>query len=120
MINDLSHIVSICAFSSRNNIEDVACFYKEAKALFNHANVLQNTWYVDVLPQHISKASAIKFILNLVEGDKQLMAIGDSYNDVPMFEIASRSFTFNHSPDEVKEKSNDLVDHLYQAIALIL
>lgn len=114
--NNYNHIVSICVNSNRNEIKDIENFYHEAFNTLNDVSVLQNNWYVDVIPQNISKASAIKFILDKQEKDYFLAAVGDSYNDIPMFEIADKSYTFNNSDDKVKVKADYLIDDLYECI----
>ncbi len=40
-------------------------------------------------------------------GPDQAVAIGDWVNDVPMFEVAGRSFAMGTSPDAVREKATD-------------
>ena len=37
------------------------------------------------------------------------VCVGDWINDVPMFEVAGRSFAMGHSPDEVKAKATDIL-----------
>ena len=117
-IPDLSKIINICVESKNKNICDIQPFFNQAKT-FDHCEVHQNNWYVDIVPQNISKAFAIHFIIDL-DSEKEsylLGAVGDSWNDIPMFEIADESYTFHQSPTEVKQKATHHIDHVYQCIA---
>ena len=40
----------------------------------------------------------------------EAVAIGDWVNDIPMFEVAGRSFAMGTSPDEVRRKATDTLD----------
>ncbi|MFQ6861114.1 MAG: HAD family hydrolase [Beduini sp.] len=117
-IPDLSKIINICVESKNKNISDILTFYQKAEA-FTSCEVHQNNWYVDIVPQNISKAFAIHFITNLEVLNKshQLAAVGDSWNDIPMFVIADESYTFHQSPIEVKQKATHHIDHVYQCVA---
>ena len=43
-------------------------------------------------------------------GIEESVCIGDWMNDVPMLEVAGRSFAMGHSPDEVKRAATDVVE----------
>lgn len=113
-----NNIIHVCISSKRGKIEDVKKFYSAAKFQLKEASISINNWFVDVLPHNISKASAIRFIIKEHVNDVnfQLIAIGDSWNDIPMFEIADVSYTFNNSPNDVKNKATYLVNNLYECI----
>lgn len=117
-IPDLSKIINICVESKNKNISDIQAFCQKAEA-FANCEVHQNNWYVDIVPQNISKAFAIRFITDLDISSKssQLAAVGDSWNDIPMFVIADESYTFHQSPVEVKQKATHHIDHVYQCVA---
>ena len=38
------------------------------------------------------------------------VCVGDWINDIPMFEVAGRSFAMGQAPDEVKSKATDVLD----------
>ena len=42
--------------------------------------------------------------------------IGDSFNDVSMFNITKNSFTFNRAEEEVKGYASELVDYVYEVV----
>ena len=37
------------------------------------------------------------------------MCVGDWINDIPMFEVAGRSFAMGQAPDEVKSRATDVL-----------
>lgn len=117
-IPDFNTIINICVESKNKNISEIQSFYKQAQT-FTCCEVHQNNWYVDIVPQNISKAYAIHYIMNLNKSDEPTLlgAVGDSWNDIPMFEIADESYTFYQSPIEVKQKATHQIEHVYQCIA---
>lgn len=72
----------------------------------------------DVVDIHITHALATKqhgvekLIEKLGLHKGEIMAIGDDYNDVPLFEIAGLSIAMGNAPDEVKA----LVDHVVPSL----
>ena len=42
--------------------------------------------------------------------------IGDSYNDLDMFEKADHAYTFNRVEKQIKEKTEKQVDYVYEVI----
>lgn len=43
-------------------------------------------------------------------GVEEAVVVGDWYNDVPMFEVAGRSFAMGGTPDDVRDKATDVLD----------
>lgn len=50
----------------------------------------------------------------------EMLGIGDSYNDLPLFEASDRSFTFHNSPEDIKLQVNDVVSSVSEAIYKVL
>ena len=103
------------------------CTESEAEAadLVNRLNskyniqALQNENYVDVVPTGCSKGSAVNWIQSQFHFE-HVAAIGDSYNDMDMLEVADTAFTFEKSPASVKSKADYLVSGIAQAIDIVL
>lgn len=114
---EFENVVNICVESLTQSVE-VANICKE-KLNFKSCEIHQNRWYVDIVPENISKAQSIEYIIKNVVCDPEsyLVAIGDGLNDVCMFEIADKSYTFHFANEEVKAQATQLVDHVYQCIA---
>lgn len=102
---------SLNAYSEENAVR----ICKEIKYYFHELDAFQNKCYIDVVKKGCSKGNAVRKVKELL-GLELIAGIGDNYNDISMLEAADVSFTFTDSPDVVKEKSNYIVDHLYEAL----
>ena len=49
-----------------------------------------------------------------------IYTVGDSFNDVSMFNITKNSYTFNESEDLVKPHANNLIDYVHEIVEEIL
>ncbi|WP_195266809.1 HAD family hydrolase [Clostridium sp. 1001275B_160808_H3] len=77
----------------------------------------RNDIYIDIVPLGCSKGNGIKYLSNqeLIK-DEDVYTIGDSWNDVSMFNITKNSFTFHHVEKELKEHVSYLVDSVADCI----
>ena len=56
-------------------------------------NIERNNQYIDILPKGVSKKNAIKeLIARCLSKEDDLYVVGDSYNDLSMFEINKHNF----------------------------
>lgn len=67
-------------------------------------------WAMIVRAAHTTKGTALRWIAEH-EGValSDTVCVGDWINDVPMFEVAGRSFVMSHAPDDVKTKATDVM-----------
>lgn len=103
------------AFQTMEELEEVkALLYKEfGKEIEVHHNVLN----LDITPKNCSKGIAIKTLDQYLPVKyEDIYVIGDSYNDISMFEAAKTAFSFHRSDDIVKAKATHLVDDIAEAI----
>ena len=105
-----------------NNIENLE---KTKILLFEKVGdiieINRNENSLDISPKNCDKGSAINCLINYYSCNiDSLYAIGDSFNDIPMFQRVKTSYTFNKSADRVKEKADYLVDSLEECIYKIL
>jgi Cof subfamily protein (haloacid dehalogenase superfamily) len=70
------------------------------------------SWAMIVRAAGSTKGTAVRWIAEH-EGValKDTVCVGDWINDVPMFEVAGRSFAMGQAPDEVKRKASDALGH---------
>ena len=66
-------------------------------------------WYLEVFDKSASKKNATLEIKRLTEADK-IVAFGDNYNDLPMFEAADECYAVKTAPYEVKNAANGVID----------
>lgn len=72
---------------------------------------------IDFIPIGVSKSEAI---LSLAKrygvSTKEIIVIGDSFNDICMFNLTLNSYCMSHALDEVKKHANKIVDSVEEAI----
>jgi hydroxymethylpyrimidine pyrophosphatase-like HAD family hydrolase len=67
-------------------------------------------WALIVRAAGGTKGTAMKWIAEHEGVDlADTVCVGDWVNDVPMFEVAGRSFAMGQAPDEVKSKATDVL-----------
>ena len=73
-------------------------------------------WAMIVRGSGCTKGTAIRWIA-AHEGVplEETVCVGDWINDVPMFEVAGRSFVMGQAPDEVKARATDVMEHTHEA-----
>lgn len=75
---------------------------------------------LDIMPKNISKGNAVKNLISqLGIENHEIACIGDSFNDISMFQLTPYSFAMTHADAGVKEYANYEVDYVYQAIDLL-
>ncbi len=74
------------------------------------------TWAMVVRAAGTTKGTAIRWIADHEKVTlEETVCVGDWINDVPMFEVAGRSFAMGQAPDEVKAKASDVLPHTVEA-----
>lgn len=77
----------------------------------------RNDKYIDIVPLGCSKGSALKDLVDkeqIIEDN--VYAIGDSWNDVSMFEAVKNSFTFHYAEAELKKHATYIVSSVSECI----
>lgn len=83
--------------------------------------VYRNQYFIDIAPKNCSKGQALLKILELEGKSKDdIYTIGDSFNDISMFNITENSYTFNHAEESIKEHAKNKVDYVHELISEIL
>lgn len=91
--------------------EDCARHIAEIKAMdFEGIDVVSSdTYFVELVPKGISKASALHKICEMFDIPlENTFAIGDYYNDLELLKAAGTSFCVEGAPQDIK----DVVDHV--------
>ncbi len=69
---------------------------------------------IEFMKKGVNKANALESLLNVLKVDKgQVAVVGDSGNDVPLFERFKNSFVMAHAPEEVKQKAKTEIEGVY-------
>ena len=74
-----------------------------------------NVVYLDITVD-CTKGSGLKKLCSLLDQEVISYCIGDSYNDLDMFEKADHAYTFNRVEKQIKEKTEKQVDYVYEVI----
>lgn len=113
--NEHVHGLSIVV-STEEEAKEVA---REIIELYKEVSPFVNKNSIDIVPKGCSKGNGVKFIQEYFKNDT-VAGIGDSYNDLPMLEVADHSFTFKKSPKDIQEKVTHIVKSVAQAIQILM
>lgn len=81
----------------------------------------RNQVFIDVVPVGCSKAAGIEKIMEKFKSqDDHVYVIGDSWNDLSMFERYKHSFTFNHAEEDLKHHTKHTIEHIDDCIKYII
>lgn len=82
-------------------------------------NAFANVRCVDIVPKGVSKAQGIKYIVDKNKlNEKQVFAIGDSYNDMSMLE-AYAGATFHDSPEAIQDIAKYVVKDFSEFVDIL-
>lgn len=67
--------------------------------------------YLEIMSKQVSKSKAIEFLCNEMDINiKDIIAIGDNFNDADMIKTAGKGIAMGNAPDDVKVISNEITD----------
>ncbi|TYR79835.1 HAD family hydrolase [Priestia megaterium] len=76
---------------------------------------------LDIMPKHISKGNAIQILLDHLNlKPEEVACVGDSFNDIPMFQLIPNSFAMDTAPEGVKQHASAVVSSVSEAAHIIL
>lgn len=67
---------------------------------------------IEITPSAITKGSAIEFICK--KEPLEVITVGDSENDISMFQAAKKSFCLSHASQEVQAQADIIIDNFYE------
>ena len=80
-----------------------------------------DTYMIDIGPQNSSKGITIMELCDTFGvSTEDIIAVGDSENDIPMFEVAHRSYCIDHASQRVKDNADFIVESVEKVIELEL
>lgn len=69
---------------------------------------------IEFMKKGVNKANALKKFINVLKiKEDDVAVVGDSGNDVPLFESFSNSFVMSNAPEEVKNKAKTQIESVY-------
>lgn len=114
------NIMSIYTINNNiNHAEDLKDYINSNYGQF--VTAYRNKYFVDVVFKNCSKATGIEHVCDKLKiNDDNVYVIGDSWNDLSMFERYNNSYTFTYAEDELKPSAKNIVDAFYNCIDDIL
>lgn len=80
----------------------------------------QNIDNIDMVAYGCSKGNGIRMIQKYFQlSNQDIFVIGDSWNDIPMFEACDNPMTFDRSEKDVQEKAKYIVKDIKECITMI-
>ena len=101
-----------------NTIEEVDEICNEINEEFSQDIVAyRNAQFVDVVSKGCSKGNGVKQVCEMMNiSMDNVYTIGDSFNDVSMFNVTKNSFSFPNVEEKLKEHVNFIVDSVSECI----
>lgn len=98
----------------RPTADELEKHYETMKQLFPNVEIYKSgSTRMEITAKNISKASGIELVRNAYD---RVVALGDSGNDVDMFEVADISYCMKDAPQDVQKKATHIVDDFSKAI----
>lgn len=103
----------------KENIKYVEEICEKINSKYGEAIVAyRNVDFIDIVPLGCSKGIGVEYIKkNEAISEKSTFAIGDSWNDVSMFNAAYNSFTFTRAEKELQAKVKYIVETVAECIS---
>lgn len=73
-------------------------------------DIYSQDWWLEILPQKVSKAHAIIQLKKYLKADK-VIVFGDGKNDISMFKVADESYAVENACEELKEIATAIIGH---------
>lgn len=75
-----------------------------------------NTHYLDITASGCSKGTGITVLKELLNEEVETYCIGDSFNDISMFEVSDHAYTFQHVSSTIYQHADKKVNYVYDVI----
>ncbi|MEG0275911.1 MAG: HAD family hydrolase [Coprobacillus sp.] len=81
-----------------------------------YAHGCLNTHYLDITAVGCTKGSGVLALKDLLHEKVETYCIGDSYNDISMFELSDHAYTFHTVNEDISNHADKQVDYVYEVI----
>jgi len=101
-LSNLKNVVAILLFGLSSNSNEIKKDIMQKLTNFSNSKIYGDR--IEIISKEAHKGSALKYIANLHKWNKDdVVAIGDSYNDVEMIKQAGIGITVKNAPEEIKQ-----------------
>ncbi|MBE6124445.1 MAG: HAD-IIB family hydrolase [Erysipelotrichaceae bacterium] len=95
--------------------DDLIIFKEEILDLVKEATFYFYKEGIEISPLGCNKGNAVLNLINNLGIDKnEVLVIGDSYNDLSMFELFNNSISFSYAEKEVQAKAKNIIDEFME------
>lgn len=114
-------ISSISMEFADTDIERVQEYADMINEIYTDVTAFRNTNSIDVIPKGNSKGIAVSAVAKEFHvALEDVYTIGDSWNDVSMFEITDNAYTFTYAEKELQAQANYVVDSVHECVSDML
>jgi Cof subfamily protein (haloacid dehalogenase superfamily) len=108
-----------CQLIAILNGNDSVKIFNEVKAYFHDLAVIRSTspldhtsLWLEIYSPEVSKANGIKYLAELLGiNQKDIMAVGNDYNDIDMLRWAGHGYAVKNAPDVMKDEFIPVASH---------
>lgn len=87
------------------------------KKLREKYSEIETSWvqsFIEITPKGCNKAEGLNYYLNHLQRNKDdLVVVGDSGNDISMFQAFENSFCMKHAPQSVQKYAKNIIRHFH-------
>lgn len=73
---------------------------------------------IDINPKRVSKGESAQYLTDLLAiNNKEVAVVGDSFNDLSMFQKFEHSYCMSHSEESLKKQAKYVIDMVYEVLS---
>lgn len=112
----------LSVFATDGSIERAEKIKENLIGMFgDELGIFRNQFFVDIVSKGSSKGNGLTEVLELENKSfDDIYTVGDSFNDVSMFNITNNSYTFNRAEEGVKEYAKNHIDFVHEIVDNII
>lgn len=122
-INDIKEKIIFLNCAPKDGSLDKAIYIEKLlkKYFSDKVSIFRNKHWVDVVALFQSKGEGINSLITIKElSNESIYVIGDSLNDISMFDKYQNSFTFSDSEEIVKNKAKNIINDFSHMVEKII
>lgn len=122
ILNLKSGALILSVFATDGSIERAEKIKENLIGMFGEElGIFRNQFFVDIVSKGSSKGNGLTEVLNIEKRDfTDIYTVGDSFNDISMFDITDNSYTFNRAEDGVKMYAKNHIDFVHEIVENII
>lgn len=105
-----------CAYHPDGQLDEILAIQKYIDDHYEGIHGTLNTKFLDVTVDHCTKGTGLLALTKYLGEDIETYCVGDSYNDISMFQTAMYPYTFHRVEQRVKKHTEKQVGYVYEII----